>query len=155
MRALALAVTLLATAALADDKDDCNVTPGPNDVVKKHGDIVIEPGRHVEAVIALDGSVTVKKGAEVRTAIALKGSVTVEAGATVRDSAIAVKGTVKPEKGSRVKGSIELNHHGVRIVGDDGEVVSFDAALNGNSLGKAIVSAALEKVKTCKVVEQE
>jgi hypothetical protein len=151
MRFLALAVAVAATTALAGDApDDCSVTPGPNDVVKKRGDIVIAAGRTVE-----DGSVTLKAGASVKTAIALRGDVVVEAGATVRDNAIAVRGTVKRDPGSRVKGVIELTSAGVRIVGEDGEVMEFHASVNGTSLGKVIATAALAKVKTCRVVEQD
>jgi hypothetical protein len=156
MRFLALAVAVAATTALAGDApDDCSVTPGPNDVVKKRGDIVIAAGRTVEDVIALHGSVTLKAGASVKTAIALRGDVVVEAGATVRDNAIAVRGTVKRDPGSRVKGVIELTSAGVRIVGEDGEVMEFHASVNGTSLGKVIATAALAKVKTCRVVEQD
>lgn len=155
LTACLVTVVLVAGSASAEAPDDCHITPGPNDVVKKRGDVVIEAGRQVEDVIAVQGTVTVKQGARVKTAVALRGDVVIEAGAEVQDNAIALRGTVKVAKGARVKSIIELGPKGVRLVGEDGDVVELNAELNGQSVGQAILTAALAKVKTCKVVEQE
>lgn len=155
LRTICVATALAAGAAFAEEPDDCDITPGPQDVVKKKGDIVIEAGRRVEDVVAVQGTVTVKPGARVKTAVALRGDVVVEAGAEVRETAIAMRGTVKVAKGAKVKGIIELGAKGLRLIGEDGDVIELNAEVNGQSVGQAILTAALAKVRTCKVVEQE
>ena len=115
---IALLLTVLSIPAFA--ADDCKIEAGPNDVVKKIGDVTIEAGQEVEDAIAVEGLVTIKRGAKVKSAISLHGSVVIEDGATVTKSAVSLGGTVKLGKGATVKNTVEISDAGLRVRGDDG-----------------------------------
>jgi NDP-sugar pyrophosphorylase family protein len=145
---LSLAALSSAPARAAADTDSCRVTVGPDDVVAKSGDVVIEAGRKVENAIALKGSVTVKKGATVRSAIAVRGDVVVEKGATVEESVITIEGKAKVE--GTVKGSrISARGDEVEIIGEDGERLSF-----GSALARKILSQVLSKIDGCALLPE-
>jgi NDP-sugar pyrophosphorylase family protein len=146
---LSLLSLATATAApAATDRDGCHVSAGPNDVVAKTGDVVIEPGRKVDSAVALKGSVTVKKGAVVKNAIAIRGDVVVEKGGTVEESVVTIEGQARID--GKVNGS-RVSAHGdqVEIVSEDGDRVSFGAAL-----AKKILAEVLKKLDGCAVVPE-
>jgi hypothetical protein len=147
------AATSLGGAPSPDD--DCEIVPGPHDVVKRKGDVVIEAGRRVEDVIVLQGSVTLRRGAEAKSVIALKGDVVIEAGATVKDLALAMRGKVKADAKATVRRRLELGPDGVHLVGTDGDAFDLGLKWNGQPVGEAVAAAALAKARTCRVVEQE
>lgn len=155
MRTFLLAVTLLgSTAALA--KDECHITVGKRDVVKRTGDVIIEGGQVVEDAIALDGTVVVKAGAKVKSAVSLKGSVVVEDGAVVTDTVLSIGGTVTVGKTAFVKSVLELDaEHGIRLRGKDGEDFSFNLRIDGKTLGERIVEESTAKVKDCLVTKEK
>lgn len=146
---------ILATSVPALAEDDCKVEAGPNDVVKKSGDLTIEPGQVVEDAIALDGTVTIKPGAKVKSAISFHGSVVVEAGAAVTKTALAIGGTVKAAKTSAVNNIVEISDKGLRVRGDSGDDLDLNLVINGKSLGQRIADEALVKLKNCKVVAKK
>jgi len=147
-RALLACLASLAVAmpAAARDRDGCHVTAGPDDVVAKSGDVVIEAGRKVESAMALLGSVTIKRGAVVKTAIAVHGDVVVEKGATVEETVVTIEGKARVE--GTVKGS-RISAHGeeVEVVGENGDRVSFSA-----SLARKVLAEVLVKLDGCAVV---
>lgn len=149
----ALALFFAATPALAED--DCRVEAGPNDVVKKSGDVVITEGQVVEDAIAIDGRVVVKKGAVVKNAVAFHGDVVVEEGARVSKSALSIGGSVKVAKGASVNGTVEISDKGLRVRGEDGDDVDVNVVIGGKSLGQRIADEALVKLKNCKVVAKK
>ena len=150
MRAALFAILVLsAVPALA--KDDCVIDSGPNDIVKKSGDIVIEAGQVVEDVITLNGTVTIKSGATVKSAISMHGNVIIEDGGTVKKSALSVGGTVKRSKGSSVNGTIEISDKGLKVRGEDGDDVDLNIVIGGKSLGQRIADEALAKLKNCRI----
>jgi hypothetical protein len=149
---LALALLIGSTPALAEDT--CTVEAGPNDVVKKTGDIVVTAGQLVEDAIALDGNVFIEKGATVKNAVAFHGDVQVEEGATVTATALSMGGKVRVAKGATVKGSMEISKRGVRLRGEDGGEVKLDFAINGKSLAQTIADEATSKMKGCRLVEK-
>ncbi|MDP2275358.1 MAG: hypothetical protein Q8N23_29500 [Archangium sp.] len=150
MRSFLTAMLLLSSVpALAED--ECKIDVGPNDVVKKTGDIVIEAGQYVEDAIALDGTITIKQGAMVKSAIAFHGNVVIEDGAKVSKSALSIGGTVSAAKGSRVKNLIEISEKGLRIRGTDGEDLDLNLVIGGKSIGQRIADEALSKMKNCKI----
>jgi hypothetical protein len=146
---LAVVAVLFASASYAEEQ--CKVEAGPLDIVKRHGDVVVEPGQQVEDAIALDGQVIVKKGASVKSAVSLNGDVVVEAGAQVRKAALALGGVVKAAKGSEVHSRIDISDAGLRLRGEEGDEVSLNFSFGGKSLGQRIVDEATQKVKGCKI----
>jgi NDP-sugar pyrophosphorylase family protein len=117
-------------------------------VIAKTGDVVIEPGRKVDSAVALKGSVTIKKGAVVKTAIAVRGDVVVEKGATVEETVITIEGKARID--GAVKGSrISAHDDQVEIIGEDGDRVSFGAAI-----ARKILTEALAKLEGCVVVAE-
>lgn len=150
MRSFLLAA-LVVTALPAFAEEECRVEAGPNDVVKKTGDVVIEAGQVVEDAIALDGTVTIKSGAKVKSAVSFHGNVIIEDGASVKKSALAIGGTVKVAKGGKVNNSIEISDKGLKVRGDDGDDVDLNLIVGGKSLGQRIADEALAKMKNCKI----
>ncbi|MFZ5441559.1 MAG: hypothetical protein ACOZQL_16245 [Myxococcota bacterium] len=146
---LALAVVTFAVPAFA--AEECTIEAGPNDVVKKSGDVVIEAGQVVEDAIAVDGAVIIKKGARVKSAVSLHGSVTIEGGARVEKTALAIGGRVTVAPDARVEGVVEINDRGLRVRGSDGDDVDLSLSWGGKSLGQRIADEALTKVRNCKV----
>lgn len=151
MRSFLLAVIVL-TAVPALAEEECKVEAGPNDVVKKSGDIVIQPGQVVEDAITLDGTVIIKGGAKVKSAVSFHGNVIVEDGAKVEKSALAVGGAVTVVKGAKVNNAIEISDKGLKVRGDDGDDVDLNIVIGGKSLGQRIADEALAKMKNCKIV---
>src|SRR5690242_9367053 len=108
--ALLLACTLAPLPAAAGEGNaarvkphvHCNVDAGPNDLVARGKDLVVEKGKAIDTAVALEGNVVVKAGAEVRQVMALGGSIVLERGAVVRESAIAVGGDVRAGDGARI-----------------------------------------------------
>lgn len=146
---LALAV-LCGAPALAKDGKECHLTVGPNDVVKRSGDVVVEAGQVVENAVALDGTVRLRRGAVVKTALAVKGDVVVEDGAEVTETALSLGGAVKVKKGGTVKGStIQLKEGGLRIKGDSGSKVSGDLVVDGESLSTKLLAGILGSIEGC------
>lgn len=152
MRSLTALALLLAAPALA--QDTCTVEAGPNDVVKKTGDVVITAGQQVEDAIALDGNVFVEKGASVKSAVSFHGDVLVEEGASVSKTALSMGGKVRVTKGATVKSSLEVSKRGVRLRGEDGADVKLDFTINGKSLAQLIADEAMSKMKGCRLVEK-
>lgn len=150
---LALLLVLVSLPALA--ADDCKIEAGPNDVVKKSGDLTIEPGQVVEDAIALDGTITIKPGAKVKSAISFHGSVIIEAGAAVTKTALAIGGTVKASKIAAVNNVVEISDKGLRVRGDSGDDLDLNLVINGKSLGQRIADEALVKLKNCKVAAKK
>lgn len=150
---LALLLILVAVPAFA--ADECKIEAGPNDVVKKTGDVVIEAGQQVEDVIALEGLVTIKRGAKVKSAISLHGSVVIEDGATVSKSAVSIGGTVKRGKGATVNSTVEISDAGLRVRGDDGDDLDLNIVIGGKSLGQRVADEALVKLKNCRIVAKK
>lgn len=150
---LALALVLSSYPVLA--ADECHVEAGPNDVVKKTGDVVITEGQVVEDAIALDGKVIVKKGATVKNAVSFHGDVQIEDGATVTKSALTIGGSVKVAKGATVKSTIEISDRGLRLRGEDGKDVDVNLSFNGKSLGQTIADEALAKMKNCRITAKK
>lgn len=147
---LLTAVLISSSAALA--KDECHITVGKHDVVKRTGDVVIEAGQVIEDAIALSGRVIIKSGAKVKSAISLSGAVVVEDGAVVTDTVLAMGGTVTVGKGAFVKNVLELDkEHGLRLRSDDGDDFTFNISIGGKSLAQRIVEEATVKVKDCVV----
>ena len=146
-----LTAMLLLSSVPAYAEDECKISEGPNDIVKKTGDIVVQAGQYVEDAIALDGTITIKKGAMVKSAIAFHGNVVVEDGAKVSMSALSIGGTVKAANGSRVKNQIEISEKGLRIRGTDGEDLDLNLVIGGKSMGQRIADEALAKMKNCKI----
>lgn len=154
MRNVLIALVLaVSTSALAEDS--CKVEVGPKDVVKKTGDVVIEPGQDVEGAFALDGKVVIKKGAKVSKAVAFHGDVVVEDAAKVTDAALSIGGTVKTGKGAVVKSIVQISDSGVRVKGEDGEDVDVNLSIGGKSLAQKIADEALGKLKDCRVVAKK
>lgn len=149
----ALLLILVAVPALA--ADECKIEAGPNDVVKKSGDLTIEAGQEVEDVVALDGLVTIKRGAKVKSAVSLHGSVVIEPGATVTKSALSIGGTVKVAKGATVNSTVEISDAGLRVRGDDGNDLDLNIVIGGKSLGQRVADEALAKMKNCRVVAKK
>jgi NDP-sugar pyrophosphorylase family protein len=148
-RSLALAlVSLSLSAAARDPETSCTVEAGPNDVVRKKGDVVVEAGQALENVIALDGSVTLHKGAHVKTVIALRGDATIEEGATVDESVITVAGRAHV-KGTVSGSRIEVRRGSIRLVGEKGDSLSGDLTIDDTTLSKLLVDKVLEKVDAC------
>lgn len=148
----ALATLLLLTALPAFANDDCKIEAGPNDVVKKTGDLIIEAGQQVEDAIALDGTLTIKSGATVKSAISFHGSVIIEAGAKVSKTALAIGGTVKAARSAVVNSTVELSGKGLKVRGEDGDDIDLNIVIGGKSLGQRIADEALVKLKNCRVV---
>lgn len=154
MRSLfALVLALAAVPALADES--CHVEAGPNDVVKKSGDVIIEAGQVVEDAIAIDGKVILKKGAVVKNAVAFHGDLVIEDGAKVTKTALSVGGAVKVAKGAVVNSTVELSDRGLRMHGKDGDDVDINIVIGGKSLGQRIVDEALSKLKDCQIVAKK
>ena len=153
MRSLLAALVLFAAPVLADDT--CKVEAGPNDVVKKTGDVVIEPGQVVEDAVTLDGKVTIKKGATVKNAISFHGDVVVEDGATVTKTALTLGGNVQLAKGASVKSTVEISDKGLKLRGEDGKDVDVNITIGGKSLGQRIADEALAKMKNCHIVAKK
>lgn len=134
--------------------DSCHITAGPNDIVKRKGDVVIEAGRTVESVIALKGQVTLKKGAKVKSIISVKGDAIIEAGAEVDESVVSIGGKVKVADGGVVRGSkISLVDGQLSLVGDDGKSLSGDLHIDGTSVTQLLLANVLKKLDGC-VVEK-
>ena len=148
MRILFVASMLISAAAFA--KDSCHIDAGPDDVVQKKGDIVIEAGKTVHDVIALRGQVTVKKGAKVHSIISVKGDVVVEAGAEVTDAIIVLKGKTVVDPSATVGSRVSLDN-GLSISNDSGDGFHGDFNVDGESLSKRIVKEALKKIDGCVV----
>ena len=146
-----LASILLISAVPAFAADECQVDAGPNDVVKKKGDVIIEAGQTVEDAISLDGMVVIKSGAKVKSAVSFHGSVVVEDGATVKETALAVGGIVTVSKNAKVKSVVEVSERGIRVRGDDGDDIDVNLKIAGKSLGQRIADEALVKMKNCKI----
>jgi NDP-sugar pyrophosphorylase family protein len=146
-----LAALLLISAAPALADEECRIDAGPNDVVKKTGDVIIEAGQNVEDAIALDGKVIIKNGAKVKSAVSFHGSVIVEDGAKVTKTALAVGGIVTVAKGATVKNTLELSERGLKLRGDDGDDIDVNINIGGKSLGQRIADEALAKMKNCKI----
>ena len=152
MRPFLLAVLLASTAALAED--DCKVEVGPNDVVKQHGDVVIEAGQIAEDVVALEGSVLIKAGAKVKSAVSFGGTVTVERDAVVK-TALSMGGSVKVASDAQVGSVVEIGGKGLKVRGNDGKDLDLNLTWDGKSLGQRIADEALAKVKHCKVARAQ
>jgi hypothetical protein len=157
MRAIFACCALFSLAAFAGDSkhggdDSCHVTAGPNDVVKRKGDVVIDAGRTIENVIALRGSVTLKKGAKVKSVIAGKGDVVLEAGAEVTETVVAIGGTVKAAKGALVGGSqLSLAEDGLSVKGETGKSVQGDLKIDGKSMSSLLLASVAQKLEGCEV----
>lgn len=151
MRSFLLAVLVLTSLPVLA-AEECKVEAGPNDVVKKTGDVIIEAGQLVEDAIALDGTVIIKSGARVKNAVSFHGSVLVEDGARVTKTALSIGGTVKAAKGSTVNSVVEISEKGLRVRGDDGNDVDLNIVISGKSLGQRIADEALVKMKGCRIV---
>lgn len=162
-----LGVSLLAVAlvtslpALAKDKEqprragggkECHLTVGPDDVLKRTGDVVVEAGQVVENALALSGSVRVKKGAVVKTALAVKGDVVVEDGGEVTETALSLGGVVKVARGGAVRGStLQLQEGGLKLRGDSGQKLSGDLVVDGESLSAKLLAGILGSLEGCTV----
>jgi NDP-sugar pyrophosphorylase family protein len=151
-------VLVVAPALAADPPskkgDECHITAGPNDIVKRKGDVTIEAGRTVESVIALKGRVTLKKGAKVKSIIAVKGDAVIEAGAEVEESVVTLGGKVLVADGGVVHGSkLSLTDGQLSVVGDDGKSMSGDLHIDGTSLSQVLLAGVLKKIDGC-VVEK-
>ncbi len=152
MRSLGLAAAVLLTALPAAAKEECHLTVGPNDVVKRTGDVVVEAGQVVENALALEGSVRVKKGAVVKTAVAVRGDVVVEAGGEVSDTAVSLGGAVTVKKGGTVKGStLQLQEGGLKVRGDSGKRVVGNLTIDGESLSGKLLAGILGSLEGCRV----
>lgn len=153
MRALFLiaVVSMVSTPALADESKNeaCHISVGKGDVMQKRGDIVIEGGRAVENVIALQGRVTVKKGAKVKSVLAVKGDVLIEAGAEVTESIVALGGTAKVDPDAIVRGSQISLADGLSVKGDSGKAFKGDFSIDGESLSQMVLKQALKKIEGC------
>ncbi len=154
MRALLVmaVVSMGSTTAMADEaakKDTCHISVGKGDVMQKRGDIVIESGRTVENVIALQGKVTVKKGAKVKSVLAVKGDVLIEAGAEVTESIVAIGGTAKVDPDAIVHGSQISLTDGLSVKGDSGKALKGDFSIDGESLSQMVLKQALKKIEGC------
>jgi hypothetical protein len=147
-RLCAFALACLSLTAAAHEADTCTVEAGPNDLVRKKGDVVVEAGQALENVIALDGSVTLHAGAHVKTVIAVRGDVTVDEGATVDESVIAVAGR-NHVKGTVSGSRIEVRQGSIHVTGEDGKSLSGDLTFNDTTLSTLIVDKVLEKVDAC------
>ncbi|MDP1826987.1 MAG: hypothetical protein Q8L48_27180 [Archangium sp.] len=149
MRTLAALLILSSLPVLAEE--ECRVEAGPNDVVKKTGNVVIEAGQTAEDAVALDGTVTVKKGATVKNAVSFHGGVVVEDGAKVTKTALAIGGTVKVAKSATVNSTVEVSDKGLRVRGEDGKDVDVNIVIGGKSLGQRIADEAMAKMKNCRI----
>jgi NDP-sugar pyrophosphorylase family protein len=143
----ALTFSLVAAASDAE-KDSCTIERGPNDVVRRKGDVTIEAGRIVENVISLEGTVTIKRGAKVKSVIAVRGDAVVEAGARVTESVITLAGQIRSS--GRIDGSkIEVKDGNIKLTGENGDGLSGDLTLNNSALSRLILDKALEKIDKC------
>ncbi len=147
-RTLAFALACLSLTAAARDTDSCTVEAGPNDLLRKKGEVVVEAGQTFENVIALDGSVTLHAGAHVKTVIAVRGDVTVDEGATVDESIISVAGR-HHVKGTVSGSRIEVRQGSIHLTGEDGKSLSGDLTFSDGALSTLLVDKVLEKVDAC------
>jgi hypothetical protein len=153
---MVVVVALAAPRARAEDKteSDCNIELGPNDLFSRSGNLVVEAGKRVDAVIALDGDVLIKKGARVKNIIAVKGSVRIESGATVTDDVLALAGKISIAPDAKVKGSQLSLDRSLKMKDADGDSANIDIDLNGKSLAAMFAGPLVEKLRDCRVVER-
>ncbi len=150
IRLAALSALTFSLVAAASDKDtdSCTIERGPNDVVRRKGDVVIEAGRVVENVVSLEGTVTLKRGAKVKSIIAVRGDAVIEAGAHVTESVITLAGQIRSS--GRIDGSkIEVKDGNIKLTGENGDGLSGDLTLNNSALSRLILDKALEKIDKC------
>lgn len=152
---LSLAAFATEPSTKAKDKDSCHVTSGPGDVVQKRGDVVIEAGRSVENVIALNGRVTLKKGAKAHSVLAVNGEAIIEKGAEVAESVITIGGPISVDPEATVHGSQIALTDGLSVKGSDGLAIQGNFSINGESLSQLILKQALKKVEGCVVVAEK
>ena len=157
MRSIFVCSAFLALAASAgepksDSKDSCHITAGPNDLVKKKGNVVIEAGRTIENVIALHGQVTLKKGAKVKSIITVNGDAIIEDGAEVEESVVTIGGQVRVEPGGIVHGSkLALSDRALSVTGDNGKSVKGNLEIDGQSVSQLLLATVTQKLEGCAV----
>lgn len=147
-------IALLLLASPDAGANQCHITAGKGDRVRKGGDVVVAKGEIVEDAIAVEGNVVVKSGAKVKSAVALHGSVIVEDGATVTWRVVAVGGRAQVSKQAKVgERQVSIDDQGLSIMsGDDGgKDLHISAALGGESLSRTILAKFSDKLSDCEI----